>query len=121
MVKKIEATEMWFYRRMLRVPWTARKTNKEILEEADAQRGLMNKIRKRQTCFIGHVIRMEGLEHLATTGKLDGRRARGRQREKIMDSVTSWIGKKCVKELIRAASDRDDWRDMIANAVRQGT
>ena len=54
--RKIEATEMWFIRRMLRIPWTARKTKEEVPEEANHSRQVMTNIRKRQAKFIGHTM-----------------------------------------------------------------
>ena len=62
--KQLEATEMWFLRRMLRIPWTDKKSNEEVLREANSRRMLINKIGKRQTTFFGHVMRREGLECL---------------------------------------------------------
>ncbi|GFO11604.1 hypothetical protein PoB_003810900 [Plakobranchus ocellatus] len=79
---KLEATEMWFLRRMLRIPWTAKKTN-EVLNEANKRRSLVRTIRKRQANFLGHVMKRGKLEHLETAGKFEGKRSRGRQREKI--------------------------------------
>ena len=59
---------MWFLRRMLRIPWTAKKTNEMVLKEAESNRSLMQKIRKQQATFFGHVIRREGLEHFLASG-----------------------------------------------------
>ena len=56
MKRSLETTEMWFLRRMMRIPWTAKKTNEEVLTEAQTTRQLMTKIRKRQAKFVGHVI-----------------------------------------------------------------
>ncbi|GFO16834.1 hypothetical protein PoB_004333900 [Plakobranchus ocellatus] len=75
---KLEATEMWFPRRMLRIPWTAKKTNERVLNEANKRRTLVRTIRKRQATFLGHVMRRGKLEHLVTTGKFEGKRTRGR-------------------------------------------
>ncbi|GFO35583.1 endonuclease-reverse transcriptase [Plakobranchus ocellatus] len=86
---KLEATEMWFLRRMLRIPWTAKKTNERVLNEANKRRSLVRAIRKRQATFLGHVMRRGKLEHLVTTGKFEGKRNRGRQREKIMDGLAT--------------------------------
>merc|ERR1712030_99794 len=84
--KSIEATEMWFLRRMMRIQWTEKRTNEDILREAAHARQLLNDIHKRQAKFVGHVLGIERLEHLiTTTGKLDGRRGRGRQRDKVLD------------------------------------
>ncbi|GFS21719.1 endonuclease-reverse transcriptase [Elysia marginata] len=52
--KKLEAIEMWFLRRMLKIPWTAKKTNERVLQEAQSKRSLLDKIRKRQATFFGH-------------------------------------------------------------------
>ncbi|GFO45212.1 endonuclease-reverse transcriptase [Plakobranchus ocellatus] len=82
---KLEATEMWFLSRMLRIPWTAKKTNERVLNEANKRRSLVRTIRKRRATFLGHVMRRGKLEHLVTTGKFEGKKSRGRQREKIMD------------------------------------
>ncbi|GFN73758.1 transmembrane protein 106b [Plakobranchus ocellatus] len=61
------------------------------------------------------------LEHLVTTGKFEGKRSRGRQREKIMDGLATWLGPGKVSDILAAVKDRDLWRDMIANAYKQGT
>ena len=91
------------------------------MKEADTKRSLINKMRKRQAKFIGHVIRREGLEHLVTTGMLEGRRSRGRQREKILDGLTTWLKARKVTEILTKMKERDVWREMIANAMEQGT
>ncbi|GFO12028.1 endonuclease-reverse transcriptase [Plakobranchus ocellatus] len=119
--KKLEATEMWFLRRMLRISWTAKKTNDTVLEEAHTTRLLISKIRKRQATFFGHVMRREKLENLVTTGMLEGKRSRGKQREKLIEGLTDWLKAGKSLEAIEATKDRKKWRTMIANAVKQGT
>ena len=119
--RKLEAVEMWFLRRMLRISWKEKKSNEDVLKEAVATRSLINKIRKRQAKFTGHVTRREGLEHLVTTGMLEGRRSRGRQREKILDGLTTWLKAGKVTEILTKMKERDVWREMIANAMEQGT
>ncbi|GFO33887.1 eukaryotic translation initiation factor 3 subunit f [Plakobranchus ocellatus] len=108
---------MWFLRRMLRIPWTAKKTNERVLNEANKRRSLVRTIRKRQATFLGHVMRRGKLEHL----EIEGKRSRGRQREKIMDGLPTWLGPGKVSDILAAVKDRDLWRDMIANAYKQGT
>ncbi|GFO32575.1 hypothetical protein PoB_005908000 [Plakobranchus ocellatus] len=66
-------------------------------------------------------MRREKLEHLAITGKLEGKRSRGRQREKITDGMATWLGPGRVTETLTVIKDWDLWRDMIANAYKQGT
>ena len=119
--RTLEATEMWFIRRMLRIPWTARKTNEDVLTEANHNRQLITNIRRRQAKFIGHIMRKGELEHTVTTGKLNGKRARGRQREKIMDNLTTWLGTVRATDTIIATQNRVKWTSMIAHASRQGT
>ena len=118
MKRSLETTEMWCLRRMMRIPWTAKKTNEEVLTEAQTT---MTKIRKRQAKFVGHVIRRNQLEHLVTTGKFDGKRGRGRPREKMLDSLTDWMNIRKPSEMIREMNCRVGWRSLIAHASRHGT
>ncbi|GFO38280.1 hypothetical protein PoB_006478500 [Plakobranchus ocellatus] len=92
-----------------------------ILEEAHTTRLLISKIRKRQATFFGHVMRREKLENLVTTGMLEGKRSRGKQREKLIEGLTDWLKAGKSLEAIEATKDRKNWRTMIANAVKQGT
>src|ERR1041385_1911783 len=77
--KWLEATELWFYRRMLRIAWTEHASNVNVLRKAKAKRELVINIRKRQLKFLGHIMRKEDLEEIIVTGKIDGKRSRGRQ------------------------------------------
>ncbi|GFO22815.1 LINE-1 retrotransposable element orf2 protein [Plakobranchus ocellatus] len=97
------------------------KTNERVLNEANKRRSLVRTISKRQATFLGHVMRRGKLEHLVTTGKFEGKRSRGRQTEKIMDGLTTWLGPGKMSDILAALKDRDLWRDMIANAYKQGT
>ena len=74
-------------RRMLKIPWTEKKSNEEVFQEAGVHRTLLKRIRQRQLAFLGHVLRRQSLENLVVTGRIDGRRARGRQRLKYLDSL----------------------------------
>ena len=64
---------------------------------------------------------MKGLKHLVITGKMEGRRGRGRQREQMIDSFAAWMDIDKKASAISAAKDRVVWKDMIANALGQGT
>ncbi|GFN78746.1 hypothetical protein PoB_000525200 [Plakobranchus ocellatus] len=75
----------------------------------------------KQTTFFGHVMRREKLENLVTTGMLEGKRSRGKQREKLIEGLTDWLKAGKSLEAIEATKDRKKWRTMIANAVKQGT
>ncbi|GFO12183.1 hypothetical protein PoB_003868800 [Plakobranchus ocellatus] len=75
----------------------------------------------KQATFLGYVMRRGKLEHLVTTGKFEGKRSKGRQREKIMDELATWLGPGKMSDILAAVKDRDLWRDMIANTYKQGT
>ena len=121
MEKRLQSVEMWFYRRMLRISWTEHMSNEEVLAKAGTRRKLVVTIRKRQLQFLGHVLRKEELEDVAITGKIEGKRARGRQRLTFISSLSHWM-KINEKDIIRTAKDRDLWRTMAANVLEeQGT
>ena len=115
MQENLEAAEMWIWRRVLRVPWTAKKTNEEVLREMETDRELMTTIRKRQLRFLGHIMRREGLEEVVMMGMVKGRRARGKQREKYMDGLMRAKGKQLKPaQMLQVARDRERWRSMVA-------
>ena len=66
-------------------------------------------------------MRREGLEHFLTTGTLDRKRSKGSQREKMLDSLKSWLGVGRVTDIMSTARDRDVWKDITTNAMRPGT
>ena len=114
----IEAMEMWFLRRMLRVSWTEKRTNLEIINTARSTRKLISNVKRRQVEFLGNVMRKGKLEHLLTTGKIEGKRSRGRQRIKIQDSMAAWLGRSTA-EMFVDATDREKWKVMIAYACNR--
>ena len=67
--------EIWFYRRMLRIPWTARRTNQEVMQRAGVGRELTTVLMKRQVGILGHLLTGNGLEKDCLLGILEGRRA----------------------------------------------
>ena len=84
-------TLQWFLRRMLRISWTERVSNNEVFSMAGTRRKLLNNIRGQQLSFLGHVIQKNGFENLALTGRIEGRRSRGRRRILWMSSLMSGI------------------------------
>ena len=78
MEKKLEAMEMWCYRKILRLSWTEKVTNEGVLKRVRKERTLMKRIRKRQLEFLGHVMRNQKLENITVTRKIEGKRSRGR-------------------------------------------
>ena len=112
---------MSFYRRMMRVPWTDKKSNEDVLKEANANRDLVIRIRKRQSTFFGHVMRREKLEHLVTAGRLEGKRDKGQPREMMLDSLALWHSRTSIPEMSGCTRDRRKWKDMIVNVTRPGS
>ena len=72
MLNKLEATEMWFLRRMQRISYTEHVTNVEVLRRANTKRKLLSEMVNRQVMFIGHVMRKEEMENFVTTGYVEG-------------------------------------------------
>ena len=81
LMKQLEAAEIWFLRRMLRISYKDRVTNEEVLRRANVDRTLMKDIVNRQMKFFRYVIKKDELENVVVTGFIEGKRARGRQRE----------------------------------------
>ena len=101
---------------MLKISWADRITNLEVLRRAHTERTLIREVRKRQIHFLGHVLRREGIEHLTLTGKIEGRRARGRQRQKFLNSLVEDQSPEVKpNELIHLAGDRMKWRGLTVN------
>ena len=116
--ERLEATEMWMIRRMMRVPWIARRTNESVLQQAGTNRELLKIIKKRQLKFLGHAIRKHKIEHLSITGAIEGRRARGRQRHTYVDRIIASNNLNCKpNQLIQQAEDRTWWRHTTAQVT----
>ena len=116
MEKRLEAFEMWCWRRMLRISWTERRTNDSVLEEIRKPRELMKIIRTRQLNFLGHVMRREAMENISLTGRISGSRGRGRPRTKYMDGIKQVIpGGLSAGEILQMTRNRLEWKSMIAN------
>ena len=93
------------------------------IKRAGEERKLIKMIRKRQAEFIGHIMRKEGLEEIIITGKIEGKRGRGRPRLIYLTSLSKWMqdqlpekqqGRYKVQSLIRTCKDRKLWKSMVA-------
>ena len=82
---KIEAAEMWLYMRMLKISWTDRVRNDEVLHRAGTKTEITTAIRQQQLRFLGHVMRLQQLENVCVYGRVEVRRGRGRPRLKLVD------------------------------------
>ena len=108
---KLEAFEMWLYRRMLRISWKEHKTNEEVLNKMKTKRTLLNTIKTRKCQYFGHIIRIHHLQRLLIEGRMNGRRGRGRPRTMWTDNIKKWTNLS-YNDCIRAAQDRVRWRSM---------
>ena len=90
MHRKIDAFELWCWRRLLRVPWTARISNQSILKEISPEYSLKGLMLKLKLQYFGHLVeRTDSLEKTLMLGKIEGRRRRGRQRRRWLDGITN--------------------------------
>lgn len=106
---RLEAAEMWIWRKMTRTSWMERKTNLEVLREVKEERRLMKEMGKRKIKFIGHVIRHNTFFVNILEGKVLGKKGRGRPRTKYLEDIKKRIGCDNYMELKRTANDRREW------------
>ena len=106
-IRKIKAAEMWFLRRMEKVKWTEKITTEEVMNKTIQKSNIMSDISKRQISFFGHIMRKNKLEYLAVTGKIVGKRTRGRKRTLFTDQLIEWTNCDNTIEPIRKASKRE--------------
>ena len=122
--KRLEAAEMWFIRRMMRISWTEMKTNEQVLAEAGVERSVIKCIRDRQMKFIGHICRRRELEYVSIMRKIEGKRGRRRHRMTYIDSLNSWATGKTMSNVgfLMLSDNRDEWKCMAADVCsRSGT
>ena len=112
MQKRLEATEMWFLRRMLRIPWTARRTNQAVMEMAGTTRKLIT-----ATSVVSGpcVERKQPREGLPLGWAWWMEREREVDRVIFMDGIKPLVGCRNVAEVIRLAENREEWRNIVAN------
>ena len=115
-IKRLEAFEMWSYRRMMRISWTKHKTNEEVLRMANVKRSLITIITKRKCQYFGHLIRRNGIQRTLLEAKIEGKRGRGRPRVMWMDNIKDWT-KRNYGECVWLAEDRYKWRSMTVNLL----
>lgn len=115
--KRIEAFEMWTYRRMLSISWTQKVTNVKVLERIGQKRALMLTVKQRKISYLGHVLRHQrySLLQLVMMGKVAGKRKVGRRKKSWLRNIREWTGIASAAELFRRAINKEDSKKLIAN------
>ena len=117
----IDAFELWCWRRLLRVPWTARRSNQSILKEISPGWSLEGMMLKLKLWYFGHLMqRVDSLEKTLMLGGIGGRRKRGQQRMRWLYGIPDWMDVS-LNELREMVMDREAWSAVIHRVTKSRT
>jgi hypothetical protein len=108
-IRKLEALEMWLWRRMEKISWTDKVSNVEVLGRVGVERELINMLRSRKKSWIGHVLRGDGLLKEVIEGRMEGSKPRGRPRMGMLDDLIT----RSYVDMKRKTEDREGWKSYM--------